>query len=82
MKTIQQEWELFAKSIFRGEDVSKVQYTETKKAFFAGATAMFAMVQETGDPSVTEDQGVAHLDALQDEVVSFMRSMIIDARRN
>jgi len=52
-----------------------------KKAFFAGATAMFAMVQETGDPSVTEDQGAAHLDALQDEVVAFMRS-VIDARRN
>jgi len=81
MKTIQQEWELFAKSVFGAEDVSKVQYTEMKKAFFAGATAMFAMVQETGDPSVTEDQGAAHLDALQDEVVAFMRS-VIDARRN
>lgn len=81
MKTVQQEWESFAKAAFRDLEISETQASEMKKAFFAGATAMFAMVQATGDPNVTEGQGVAHLDALQDEVVAFMRS-IVDARRN
>jgi len=81
MKTVQQEWESFSKEVFRGMDVSKTQSDEMRKAFFAGATAMLAMVQETGEPEISEDEGVARLDALQDEVVAFMRS-IVDARRN
>jgi hypothetical protein len=76
MKTVQQEWESFAKAVFRGLDVSETQRHEMKKAFFAGATAMFALVQATGDPEVSEDKAVAHLDALQDEAVAFMRSLI------
>lgn len=74
MKTIQQEWELFAKSIFRRQKISETQRTEMRKAFFAGATAMLAMVQETGEPEVSEDEGVAHLDALHDELLAFMQS--------
>lgn len=81
MKTVQQEWESFAKAIFRGQEISEIQFTETKKAFFAGATAMLSMVQSVGDDGVTDEDGVAYLDALHDEILAFMQNFV-DARRN
>ena len=80
---VEAHWQIFAKAIFAGEPVSRVQYEEMRKAFFAGATAMLRMVQSVGDDSVTEEQGVMVLDAVEQECVQFSKDLLAEfAKRN
>lgn len=81
---IDEHWKVFAKAIFAGkEPVARVQYDEMRKAFFAGATAMLRMMQAVGDDSVTEEQGVMVLDAVEQECVEFSKNLLAEfAKRN
>ena len=80
---IDEHWKVFAKAIFAGKPVARVQYDEMRKAFFAGATAMLRMMQAVGDDSVTEEQGVMVLDAVEQECVEFSKNLLAEfAKRN
>lgn len=80
---IDEHWKVFAKAIFAGKPVAQVQYDEMRKAFFAGATAMLRMMQAVGDDSVTEEQGVMVLDAVEQECVEFSKNLLAEfAKRN
>jgi len=80
---IDEHWKIFAKAIFAGEPVSRVQYEETRKAFFAGATAMLRMIQAIGDDSVSEEDGVMVLDAVEEECVQFSKDLLSEfSKRN
>lgn len=80
---IEAHWKIFAKAIFGKEPVAQVQYDEMRKAFFAGATAMLRMMQAVGDDSVTEEQGVMVLDAVEQECVEFSKNLMAEfAKRN
>ena len=80
---VEAHWQIFAKAIFAGEPVSRVQHDEMRKAFFAGATAMLRMVQSVGDDSVTEEQGVMVLDAIEQECVQFSKDLLAEfTKRN
>ena len=80
---VEAHWQIFAKAIFAGKPVSRVQHDEMRKAFFAGATAMLRMVQSVGDDSVTEEQGVMVLDAIEQECVQFSKDLLAEfAKRN
>lgn len=47
------------------------QRQEMKKAFYAGAEAMFRIQYGIGDPGVTEDEGCAVLDSITTEMLEF-----------
>ena len=83
MAVIEEHWKIFAKAIFAGEPVSRVQYEEMRKGFFAGATAMLRMMQAIGDDSVSEEHGVMVLDAVEEECVQFSKELLAEfAKRN
>jgi hypothetical protein len=80
---IDEHWKVFAEAIFAGKPVARVQYDEMRKAFFAGATAMLRMMQAVGDDSVSEEQGVMVLDAVEQECVEFSKNLMAEfAKRN
>lgn len=80
---IDEHWKVFAKAIFAGKPVARVQHDEMRKAFFAGATAMLRMMQAVGDDSVSEEQGVMVLDAVEQECVEFSKNLLAEfAKRN
>jgi hypothetical protein len=80
---IDEHWKVFAEAIFAGKPVARVQHDEMRKAFFAGATAMLRMMQAVGDDSVSEEQGVMVLDAVEQECVEFSKNLMAEfAKRN
>ena len=78
LKSIEQEWLGFAKMVFAKSKPSELQTTEMKKAFFAGAWAMFCATQEIGEPHVTESEALAFLDARKAECEEFKRRIIAE----
>jgi len=65
--TLKAEWESYLRRVF-DQPPSLVQ-TETQRAFYAGAAAMFSLFLATTE--VTEDEGEAALDALQAELTAY-----------
>jgi hypothetical protein len=55
---------------------SKTQRVEMRKAFFAGAWALFNMMEQIGEPEISEQQGVDHLESIKVECRSFQASLI------
>lgn len=70
LKSIEEEWQGYSDMIFRGE-VSDTQREETKKAFFAGAWAIFAATEFMGTDDVTESQAFEYLEARRAECLEF-----------
>jgi hypothetical protein len=53
-------------------DVGEVQYRETKRAFYAGAAALFAEINNMLDSGIEPTEtDIANLDYLHGELVSF-----------
>lgn len=71
LKSIEQEWQGFSEMVFRNCRPSMTQIAEMRKAFFAGACAMFSAVEEIGDEHVTDGQGFAFLEARKAECLEF-----------
>lgn len=77
--TLAQEWQRFWEShwpdpVERPNDES-VQYTETRRAFYAGATAIILKCIRIGEPDISEDEGVAYFDAITREAKEFAQKM-------
>ena len=71
MNSIEHEWQGFSKMVFHNTEPSSTQTAEMRKAFFAGAWAMFSMTEEIGCDHVTEEQGFAFLEARKAECLAF-----------
>ncbi len=70
-KTLQSEWDDFRNVVLTPSGAGKVQITETRRAFYAGAWAMFMLVVEISDAAATEDEGAAQLEILKQEMERF-----------
>jgi len=70
---MEEGWELYRKVI--PAQASEVQVTETRTAFYAGASHLFAQVMLRLDPDKDPTDGdLAVLDGIHEELVAFARS--------
>lgn len=53
-----------------------VQYTEMKKAFFAGALVLNIAIYEIASPNVSEEEGKKYLANVEDELVEFRNQLM------
>ena len=72
--TVQDQWESFAATVIH-PDAGPNQRDQMRLAFFAGAWAMFSMLTDVGETDVTEDQGLAVIEALRLECIAFAKSL-------
>src|SRR5262245_21293117 len=56
-------------------EASPVQIEECRRPFYAGAFALLMTFARIGTDEVTEDAGVAHLEALQHECEAFIAEL-------
>lgn len=82
LKSIEQEWDGFAAMVFAKMKPTPVQVAEMKKAFFAGAWALFSGVEEIGEPHVTEEQAERWLTERRQECLAFKRKIITEYAEN
>lgn len=73
MNTVQQAWEQFERAVI-SKDAGRVQRTEMKRAFYAGATAIVSVNAAIAEPGISEDAGVAILEGIQQEVMQFAQN--------
>jgi hypothetical protein len=73
LPSIEDEWVNYASYIFQGMEVSREQYTETRKAFFAGFTAMMFQFKQI-NLAPMDDVSRRHLDCLWSECVEFKKT--------
>lgn len=66
--TLKQQWENYVAAVLP-PTAPLVQQTETQRAFYAGATAMFDLVMRSADG--TDDESEAALAAIQAELEAF-----------
>jgi len=78
LNSIEHEWNGFAKMVFNGWTPSDVQVREMKKAFYAGAWALFTALQEIGEPHISESEGEAYLEARRAECLEFCRLLMAE----
>jgi hypothetical protein len=78
LKTIEQEWRGFAATVLPNFPPESAQYIEMKKAFFAGAWAMFAMTEEIGEDRITEEQGLQFLEERRAEILAFKDRLLAE----
>ena len=73
METIQQMWEGYVAKVLAplGPTISPVQYTETRRAFYAGFFSMLSACERIGEDDISEDRGVGYLEARKREVTRF-----------
>lgn len=75
LNSMEKEWSRFANMIFDGTEPD-VQVKEMKKAFFAGAWAMWTAMEEIGEPHITERQAEFYLIDTGEEIREFARSIV------
>lgn len=75
LKSVEQEWDHFSSHCF-ANNVSDLQKTEMKKAFFAGAFVVVCMCEEIGQPHVSEQDGANHLDNVMKECRKFYSDLL------
>jgi hypothetical protein len=78
LKTVQQEWEGFAKMVIPELSVTDIQHVEMKKAFFAGAYSMIMAVKAIGSPEIRDDIALQYLADRQVELETYYRNLIKD----
>jgi len=72
---MEEGWELYRKVI--PAQASEVQVTETRTAFYAGASYLFAQMMLRLDPDKDKDPtdgDMAVLDGIHEELMAFVRS--------
>jgi len=76
LKSIQDEWDGFSQMVFANMKPAPTQVTEMKKAFFAGAWALFCALEEIGEPHISEAEGEAFLEARRAECLAFKKQLM------
>jgi hypothetical protein len=75
--TVDGLWQEFARAVMPPHAPAD-QVREMRRAFFGGAWAMLTTVEQIGDEAVSEDQGVAILEALARECRAFKARVGVD----
>ena len=70
-KLFQKQWQDFEKSVIP-PNAPAVQRQEMRRAFYAGASAMFNLTRKLGDEDVDEDEAVLVLEGLEQELAEFL----------
>lgn len=68
--TIEAEWRSHQANVLPSS-APKIQIDECRLAFWAGAAAVFKLIADLGDNSVSEEDGCKTMDALQSELRNF-----------
>jgi len=76
LKSIEEEWLGFAAMTMPGIAKNSVQYSEMKKAFFAGAWTVYCANVEISQPHVSSEQACEYLDSLEKECEAFKSQMM------
>jgi len=76
LKSIEEEWLGFAAMVIPNLTQNHVQYKEMKKAFFAGAWSVQAAVAEIGEPHISDEEGLKHLNDIAAECAEFKSQML------
>lgn len=75
MRTVEEVWETFERVIH--PDAPEEQRREMKLAFFAGASAMLALVQNVD--GMADEDAESFLEGLRDETVAFAAKYAVTA---
>ena len=78
LKSIEDEWQGFAKMIFHKMKPAENQEKEMKKAFFSGAWAMFTAMEEIGEPHISESFAHDYLSARRQEILKFKNKIMLE----
>jgi hypothetical protein len=70
MKTIAEMWQSYDRDVLPPE-AGEVQRRETKRAFYAGVWSLLQQFKAVGSDDISEAQGAAILEAIQQEVGAF-----------
>jgi len=73
--SIEMLWLIYAQSVFVGKVVSRVQYAETKQAFFIGFNECFKFMSDMAD-RLPEDQACMVISNLAKESGNFMDNVL------
>jgi hypothetical protein len=76
---IKRQWEEFKKLI--PKDAPRVQFEETRRAFYAGAVVMFSILRSVGGDEVSEDQGIKLFESVEREIVAYGEELAVLAAR-
>lgn len=76
-KRIASAWNSFEKAVMP-VNAHAVQRREMRRAFYAGVWAMFQEAKKLGDDNISEDTGVAVLEAIETECQEFMKRVGTD----
>lgn len=68
---IAREWRDFNRRVIP-PDAPAVQRSEMRRAFYAGVQVMMGIARGLGDPSVSEEAGVAVLEGIEAEMREFV----------
>lgn len=75
MKVIATEWESFSTKVLPPE-VSRLQYTEMRKAFYAGAGALFhSILKILGPGQEATESDLLIMDGIQAELNEFLETL-------
>ena len=69
MKTVQQEWQGYAKAVIPNLKAGSIQYDEMQKAFYAGTFSMIMNLLEIAE--LSDEQGVIELEKYRQECERF-----------
>jgi hypothetical protein len=75
MITIAQMWLAYLDDVVP-KGAPQVQLQETKRAFYAGVKAALGILTEIGDDTISEDQGVAIIEAMHEECRAFINDVL------
>lgn len=78
LNSIEKEFEGFAAMVFRKMTPAVNQREEMQKAFFAGDWAMLTAFREIGEPHVSEEEGVAYMEARWQEAMAFKARILAE----
>lgn len=73
--TVEMIWRLYAENIFKGKEVSAIQYKETKQAFFVGFSECFRIMTDFAS-NLPEEQACSLFSNLAKESNVFIDSLI------
>jgi len=75
MNSIAEAWDKYREKVVP-ENCSLIQSMETRRAFYAGAQSMLAIIKNIGEKAITEDHGIAILERLQEEQLEFLAAIL------
>lgn len=80
LKSVKEEWNNFQDKVFGNAPVSDLQRQEMQQAFYAGFSCCLGMNKSIGEPSVSEEYALQHLDACSEEIITFFQAIIRQSR--